>query len=168
MRWSALAFVVVVVAAAGGCRRGRPVQPMPVSTATVGQCADPSSAGVLSKSPRLHRADRDLDGDQTPELVVADRQLCTEGGNCYWNLFSEDRTARCRRYLGTVAGSVIDRLVRRGEDGFHDLRAWWQLSADSRVLLQEYHYRHGGYRITEAMVCRQEGDDQLYCAEDGK
>lgn len=163
MRRCVLALVVLAA-----CHRTRAVQPMPVSTATVGQCADPSRAGVLSRSPRLHRADRDLDGDRTPELVVADRELCTAGGNCYWNLFSEDRTAGCRRYLGTVAGAVIDRLVRRGEDGFHDLRAWWQLSADSRVLLQEYRYRHGGYRIVEAMVCRQEGDDQLYCAEDGK
>jgi len=163
MRWCLVALALVA-----GCHRTRAVQPMPVSTAAVGQCADPSRAGVLSKSPHLHRADRDLDGDSTPEVVVADRELCTAGGNCYWNLFGEDRTAGCSRYLGTVAGSVIDRLVRRGEDGFHDLRAWWQLSSDSRVLLQEYRYRHGGYHIVEAMVCRQEGDDQLYCAEDGK
>jgi len=163
MRLCVLALVLFAA-----CHRTRAVQPMPVSTASVGQCADPSHAGVLSKSPRLHRADRDLDGDSAPEVVVADRELCTAGGNCYWNLFGEDKAAGCRRYLGTVAGSVIDRLVRRGEDGFHDLRAWWQLSSDSRVLLQEYRYRHGGYRIVEAMVCRQEGDDQLYCAEDGK
>jgi hypothetical protein len=165
MRPTQTVLLVLHIASLAGCTRSRPVQPMPVSTAAVGQCADPSRAGVVSKRPRLHHANRDLDGDRVPEVVVADRTLCA-GANCYWNLFGEDRDAGCRRYLGTVAGSVIDRLVRRGEDGFHDLRGWWQLSSGSRVLLQEYRYRHGGYRIVEAMVCRQEGDDQLYCATD--
>jgi hypothetical protein len=56
--------------------------------------------------------------------------------------------------------------VRRGDDGFHDLRAWWRLTSDSRFLLQEYRYRHGGYRMAEAMVCRQGEDDRLECATD--
>ena len=118
------------------------------------ECADPQRAGVMGKRPRIARADRDLDGDDRPEVVVADRAMCTAHGNCYWNLYSRDRSAGCQRYLGTIAASVIDRLARRGDEGFHDLRGWWQLSAESRVLLQEYRYRHGGYRVVEA------GDDE--------
>jgi hypothetical protein len=151
---------------AAGCRHATPTRPIPVSTAAVGQCADPGASGVISKSPRLQRADRDLDGDGRAEVVVADRAMCTAEGNCYWNVYRKDAGDACHRYLGTVAGAVIDRLVRRGEDGFHDLRAWWRLTSESRFLLQEYRYRHGGYRMAEAMVCRQGEDDRLDCATD--
>ena len=160
-----LSFAACLLVAAG-CSRAKPTRPIPISTASVGQCADPSRAGVVSKSPRLQRADRDLDGDGKPEAVVADESICTADGNCYWNIYSQDASAGCQRYLGTIAGSVIDRLVRRGDDGFHDLRAWWRLTSDSRFLLQEYRYRHGGYRMAEAMVCRQGEDDRLECATD--
>jgi hypothetical protein len=164
-RWPTAVLVVTAVTA-GGCMRTRTVAPQPVASSPVGQCADPGRGGVLSKRPQLSRADRDLDGDRRPELVVADRSLCTAQGNCYWNIYAQDAGAECQRYLGTIAASVIDRLTRRGDDGFHDLRGWWRLTSDSRVLLQEYHYRHGGYRVVEAMVCRQEGDDRLQCASD--
>ncbi|HLU64805.1 MAG TPA: hypothetical protein VKZ63_00930 [Kofleriaceae bacterium] len=159
-------LAAAAAAAAAGCSRKRPVGPTPVSTATVGQCADPARSGTIGDSPRLQRADRDLDGDRRAEVVAADRGLCTEEGNCYWNVFTFDERAGCHRYAGTIAGSVIDLLARRGDDGFHHLRAWWQLTDGSRVLLQEYHFRHGGYRMAEAMVCRQEGDDRLLCASD--
>jgi hypothetical protein len=165
-RTTGLAAAVALALWASGCSRTRAVHPQPVPSGRVGQCADPESSGVMGKRPRIARADRDLDGDDRPEVVVADRGMCTAHGNCYWNLYSRDRTAGCQRYLGTIAASVIDRLTRRGDEGFHDLRGWWQLSADSRVLLQEYRYRHGGYRVVEAMVCRQEGDDRLHCASD--
>jgi hypothetical protein len=161
---AALALVFALLAAS--CARTRAVNPQPVATGNVGQCADPQRGGVIGAHPRLSRADRDLDGDDRPEVVVADRNMCTAHGNCYWNLYSQDRSAGCQRYLGTIAASVIDRLSRRGDDGFHDLRGWWQLTADSRVLLQEYRYRHGGYRVVDALVCRQEGDDRLLCASE--
>ena len=161
---SSAALGLAVLLAAASCARTRAVHPQPVASARVGQCADPERGGVMGSRPRLARADRDLDGDDRPEVVVADRSMCTAHGNCYWNLYSQDRSAGCQRYLGTIAASVIDRLTRRGDEGFHDLRGWWQLSADSRVLLQEYRYHQGGYRVDEAMVCRQEGDDRLLCA----
>lgn len=158
--------VIALAIAIAGCTRQKPVRPIPVSTAAVGQCADPASSGVISKSPRPQRADRDLDGDGRAEVVVADRAMCTGEGNCYWNIYRKAEGDACHRYLGTVAAAVIDRLVRRGEDGFHDLRGWWRLTSDSRFLLQEYRYRHGGYRMAEAMVCRQGEDDRLDCATD--
>lgn len=167
MRPRPVIAALAIAIAAAGCSRSRPVRPQPVPSARVGECVDPSRGGVVSRRPDLQRADRDLDGDRRPEVVVADRRMCTDDGNCYWNLYAADASARCQRYVGTVAASVIDRLRRRGDDGFHDLRGWWQLSSGSRVLLQEYRYRHGGYRVTEAMVCRQGGDDQLQCAADG-
>ena len=160
--------LLAAAAAAGACRRAQPVRPTPVSTAQVGQCADPARAGAVSSRPRIQRADQDLGGDGRDEVVAADRGLCTAEGNCYWNVFTFDERAGCHRYAGTVAASVIDLLTRRGEDGYHDLRAWWQLTDGSRVLLQEYRYRHGGYRMEEAMVCRQEGDDRLLCAEESE
>jgi hypothetical protein len=160
--------IALVFLAAGGCSRARPVQPTPVSSAQVGQCADPNRAGAVSARPRIQRADRDLGGDARLEVVAADRGLCTADGNCYWNVFTFDEAADCHRYAGTIAASVIDLLARRGEDGYHDLRAWWRLTGGSRVLLQEYRYRHGGYRMEEAMVCRQEGDDRLLCAEESE
>ncbi len=161
-----LALVLLVGAAGSACARTRSVTPAPAPVGHVGQCADPTRAGVMSARPRISRADRDLDGDRRPEVVVTDRTLCTENGNCYWNVYAADAEAGCQRYLGTVAASVIDRLARRGDDGFHDLRGWWQMSSESRVLLQEYRYRHGGYRIVDTLLCRQEGDDRLQCATD--
>src|SRR5262245_54142843 len=158
-RWRAVlaaAAAAAALAATGACARTRAVGPQPVSAARVGQCVDPERGGMMSRQPSLTRADRDLDGDRRPEVVVADRSLCTSQGNGYGNLYARDRAAGCERYVGTVAASVIDRLTQRGDDGFHDLRGWWQLSSDKRVLLQEYTYRHGGYRVVDAMVCRQE------------
>jgi hypothetical protein len=166
MQCSRLLLLAAALSAAAACARTRAVNPAPVPAGGVGQCIDPARGGVVGKRPQLTRADRDLDGDRRPELVVADRSMCTAQGNCYWNVYAEDRESGCHRYLGTVAASVIDRLARRGDDGFHDLRGWWQLSSDSRVLLQEYHYRHGGYRVVDTLVCRQEGDDRLLCATD--
>jgi hypothetical protein len=157
--------LAVVALALCGCGRRTPQRPVPAPVAQLGVCGEPDQAGVLSATPDLRHADRDLDGDGTAELVVADRVLCRDG-NCYWNVFSGTQVQGCRRYLGTIAGAVIDRLGRRGEDGFYDLRGWWRLGGGARHLLQEYRFRHGAYRIDEAMVCRQEGDDRLMCARE--
>ena len=157
-----VAALAVLLTACTARQVGRPIK---VPAAQLGVCGEPGQAGVLSARPELRRADRDLDGDGAVELVAADRTLCRDG-NCYWNLFSGTTEAGCRRYLGTVAGAAIDRLGRRGENGFHDLRGWWRLAGGTRQLLQEYRFRNGGYRIAEAMVCRQEGDDRLTCARE--
>jgi hypothetical protein len=145
------------------CTAARKPGPTPVSTSGLGVCGEPGEAGVLSKKPRLRRADRDLNGDGQAEVVVADETLCN-GSNCYWNLFSGSQVGGCRRYLGTVAAEAIDRLGQRSADGYHDLRGWWRFASGDRHLVLEYRYRLGGYRVTEAMVCGKEGDDRLVCA----
>lgn len=160
---SAALAVAAVLAACGG-KSARP-KLAPVANARVGDCADVERAGVVSASPSLRRADRDLDGDGNAEVVVADREMCT-GDNCYWNLFADDGAADCRRYLGTVSGFTIDRLQNSGDDGFRSLRGWWRLASGDRYLLQRFEYRRGGYRLVEAMVCRQEDDDRLLCASE--
>lgn len=163
--------VVLAVLALGACGRRHPVtapgQPLPVAPALPdGACADPERDGVVSERPALKRADQDLDGDRTPEVVVADRALCTAEGNCHWNLFR--RQDGCYRYLGTVAAARMQRVPRRGEDGLFGLRTWWNLTGDGRLLLQEYGYRRGGYRVVEVLLCRQADDDRVLCAEGGE
>ncbi len=143
-----------------------PARPRPAATLAAGDCGDPSRDGVLGAEPRIDRADRDLDGDGEAEIVAVDRRLCTADGNCYWNLFSGRARGGCRRYLGTVAATGIEPLDRAGEDGFRDLRGWWKLSGGRRYLLQQYRFQDGSYRIVDALVCRQEGDDRLLCADD--
>ena len=117
----------------------------------------------MGDRPSPWRADRDLDGDGADELVVADRTLCTSEGNCHWNLYRAE--GDCHRYLGTVSAVGIQRIRPRGEDGFYGLRGWWRLTSGGRVLLQEYRFRRGGYRLVEAFLCRQASDDQLLCQE---
>ncbi|HUH02504.1 MAG TPA: hypothetical protein VML75_10935 [Kofleriaceae bacterium] len=158
---------LLVLASGCGTRSvgGGAGRPVPPSTVTVGTCGDPARDGVIGPGAAIEHADRDLNGDGTPELVVVDRGLCSGAGNCHWNIFS-GTTDGCRRYLGTVAAHGIEPLRERGEDGYRDLRGWWRLSGGGRVLLQHYQYRAGGYRVIDALVCRQEGDDRLLCAED--
>ena len=129
----------------------------------VGQCADPDRDGVISKAPRLERKNRDLNGDGRQEIVVVDRESCTKDGNCHWNVFTQVHS-RCRRYMGTFAAAHLEPLAIKGDDGFQDVRAWWRLSGDKRVLLQHYRFRHGGYQIVDALVCRQLEGDRLVCA----
>jgi hypothetical protein len=120
---------------------------------------------VVGASPSLIHADRDLDGDDRPEVVVADENLCSSDGNCHWNLFAVSGDPPCARYLGTVAAEALEAPGSRGEDGFLDLRGWWALTGGGRMLLQEYHFSHGGYRLTDALVCRRD-EDRLLCGSD--
>jgi hypothetical protein len=159
-------LLTALVCACGGSRpktaegpRPLPVQP----TVRAGECANPERDGVLADRPALSRADRDLDGDGKDEVVIADRNICTPEGNCHWNVFHDD--AGCLRYVGTISAARVQRLPRRGEHGFADVRAIWYLTSENRLLLQEYRFRRGGYRIAEVVLCRQSGDDSVLCTE---
>lgn len=141
--------------------------PLPVRTgADVGACADPTSEGVFSQNPAIERADRDLDGDRIKEMVVMDRTLCTAEKNCHWNIYRTE--SGCHRYVGTVSAFAIQRLQTRGEQGFFSLRGIWNLTSGQRVLMQEYRFRRGGYRLHEALLCRYDHDDRLLCEERGR
>jgi hypothetical protein len=164
--------VLVVLAGCAGKRAvvgpsspgGTNTAPAPPATVGVGECADPARDGIVGKTPRMDKADRDLDGDGKAELVRVDRSICTAEGNCYWNIFA--RSGGCPRYLGAIAAQRLERLPEQGDHGFHDVRGWWRFSGGKRVLMQQYRFRHGGYRVVDALLCRQGDDDRLVCAED--
>ncbi|MEZ4367423.1 MAG: hypothetical protein R2939_14285 [Kofleriaceae bacterium] len=162
------AALVVVAAGCGGANRPASSRVMPLPTVAVGACGEPERDGVIGASPRLERADRDLDGDGSREAVVVDRGSCTADGNCYWNLFrrpaaAEIDPAACERYVGTVAGVGLEPLATVGDHGMPDLRSVWALG-DDRVLVQDYRFVAGGYRLTDAVPCRRMDDSRLQCA----
>ncbi|MCL4225144.1 MAG: hypothetical protein KJZ91_11835 [Myxococcales bacterium] len=172
-RAGAARAVLVALAAlvAAACTRTRaPASPraatVPVPTVRVGDCANPESDGVHGAAPRFRRADRDLDGDGTPEAVVADETMCTADGNCYWNVFVRTEAAGCDRYAGALAGAVLEPLPGAAAGAWPALRAYWNLGGGKRVLVQEYQFRRGGYVLTDTLVCRREADDRLLCSED--
>jgi hypothetical protein len=160
--------LVLVVALAACHREPRPTTPraIPTPSVQVGTCATPGRDGAISAAPRLERADRDLDGDGTPEAIVVDRSLCTAEGNCYWNVFivPPAGSSDCARYAGTFEGSALEPLRTKGDEGMADVRGYWNLHG-GRLLLQSYRFARGGYRIVEALVCKRADDDKLDCAD---
>jgi len=167
--WYVWIVAVAVLAGCGSRQRRRTPVAAPPANADLGACVAFERAGVVSAAPRLRRSDRDLDGDGVAELVAADDALCDERGNCHWNIFVRGGPG-CRRYAGTVSGAGIEVLARGTERGFRALRAWWRFTdhrEPARLLLQEYEFRRGGYRLIEAMLCRQGDDDRIRCASEG-
>ena len=164
--------VVTALGLAACAARAKPAtlaaRVVPVPTVAVGSCALPEHDGIVSSSPRLERADRDLDGDGVPEIVVVDRAACVNDGNCYGNVFlapRADEATSCSRYAGTWAGAVLEPLRSHGDHGMVTVRGYWKLGGD-RVLLQDYRYSGGGYQLTSALLCRTADDDRLQCADD--
>ena len=168
-RVAPVAVLVVGAAACGG--KSRPparVTDRPAPTVQVGACGEPERDGIVGVRPRPDRDDRDLDGDGVPEVVVADRGLCTAEGNCWWNVFRRggEGDEACARYAGTLAAASLEPLAARGDDGFADVRAYWNLTSNGRFLVQDYRYVRGGYQVADALLCRRESDDRLLCSED--
>jgi hypothetical protein len=155
--------------ALAACHRALPPttpRPIPATSVQVGSCANPGRDGVLGPSPRLDRADRDLNGDGVAEAIVVDRSLCTAEGNCYWNVFvlPPAGSSECARYVGTFEGGALEPLTTTGDDNMADVRGYWNLHG-GRLLLQSYKFLHGGYRIVDALLCKRAGDDTLECAD---
>jgi hypothetical protein len=162
------AAILVVLAACHHPKSPVHAEKMPIPSVQVGDCGTPGTDGVMSEHPEAVRADRDLDGDGTDEVVVADRTMCTHEGNCYWNVFvapRPDAADQCQRFAGTLAAAALepDPSGGRGEDNFADLRGYWLLTSGGRLLLHEYRFRRGGYQVVDAILCRREGDDRLQC-----
>ena len=158
-----LALALVVI----GCHPvGRPTEPrrLPTPSVQVGACAKPGQDGVISGSPKLERADRDLNGDGTAETIVTDRAMCSADGNCYWNVFVAGNGAECTRFAGTFEGSALEPLTSRGDDNMVDVRSYYNLHG-GRLVLQSYRFSRGGYGIVDALLCKRGSDDQLECAE---
>ncbi|HET7506302.1 MAG TPA: hypothetical protein VFK02_35025 [Kofleriaceae bacterium] len=168
VRVAALALVLPVLGLGGAaCQRAaQPTTPrvVPTPSVQVGSCAAPGRDGVISASPRIERADRDLNGDGAVEAVVVDRALCTAEGNCYWNVFVMPPGAgECPRYAGTFEGAALEPLTTKGDDNMADVRGYWNLHG-GRLLLQSYRYAHGGYRLVDALLCMRSAD-KLDCAD---
>ena len=53
--------------------------------------------------------------------------------------------------VGTIAGAAMETLSESGDRGFRSVRAWWNLTGGGRLLMEEYRYRHGGYRVVDAV-----------------
>ncbi len=161
-----LAVLAVVLAACTRHPAARDPRKLPTPSVQVGSCGEPGRDGIMGPSPKLDRADRDLDGDGKLEAIVVDRKLCTEDANCYWNVFrAPTQKDECSRYVGTFAGSALEMLATRGEDNMTDVRGYWNLHG-GRMLLQAYHFVRGGYQLDDALLCRRATDDKLDCADD--
>ena len=163
-------LVIAIAWATSACTRSLPgsaESPQAPAPTVGGECADPGADGVVSDAPDLMRADRDLDGSGSAEIVAADRSLCTPEDNCHWNVFvASGEYETCPRYAGTISGAAIETLDSRGEEGFSDIRGWWQLADERRMLMQEYTYRSGGYEVVEAVPCAAQPGGRVVCGED--
>jgi hypothetical protein len=139
---------------------------IPTPSVQVGSCATPGRDGVIGAAPRLDRADRDLNGDGVAEAIVVDRSLCSEAGNCHWNVFvvPSAGSADCARFAGTFEGSALEPLATKGDDNMADVRGYWNLQ-EGRLLLQSYRFARGGYRLVDALLCKRSDDDKLDCAD---
>jgi hypothetical protein len=156
-------WVLVLVAA---CTRGPShttpsTRTVPMMSVQVGACADP---------PRGDHADRDLDDDGRPEVIVADRSECERVGddkqNCRWRVF-KTQPGECTRYIGTFDGGGLEVMPQKGDDNMSDIRAYWAQN-DGRLLLQSYRFVRGGYQISDVLQCKYGSDDRLECAETGR
>lgn len=160
--------LVALVALAACQREPRATTPrvVPAPSVQVGSCATPARDGVIGPSPRLERADRDLNGDGVPEVITVDRALCTAEGNCYWNAFvaPSPEAPDCPRYAGTFEGGKLERQTTMGEEHMVDMRSYWNLHGD-RVLLQSYRFARGGYHLIDALLCQTTAGDNLECTE---
>ncbi len=159
-----LAIAIAVVACTRTPRASMPRE-MPSPSVQVGACAEPGKDGVVGQTPRIDRADRDLDGDGVVENIVVDRAMCTPEGNCYWNVFRPPPagTAECSRYAGTFAATALEPLGTKGENNMSDVRGYWNLHG-GRLLLQSYRFVRGGYQLSDALLCKRAADDRLDCS----
>lgn len=161
--------LAVLLVALAGCPSRRTTMPreVPTPTVQVGSCGQPGKDGVMGSSPKIDRADRDLNGDGIAETITVDRAKCDGQGNCYWNVFVMPiaGSTDCARYVGTFQGTALETLPGSGEDNMRDIRAYWNQSG-GRMRLESYQFARGGYRIVDSLMCRRANDDKLECMDE--
>src|SRR4051794_26740484 len=169
MFYKRLSIVFVFAACTHTGTRATSTLAIPTPSVQVGVCGEPGRDGVMGKTPSTEHADRDLDGDGRAESIVVDRSMCTDAGNCYWNVFTRPsaQPGDCARYVGTFAGAALEPLAARGEDNMSDVRAYWKQSGN-RLLLESYRFTRGGYQIGEVVSCKRAADDRRECADSAR
>jgi hypothetical protein len=133
-----------------------PAHGLPMPTTQVGTCAEP---------PQGDHADRDLDSDGRPEIIVTDRKACAHE-NCRWSVY-KTAPGECTRFIGSFEGAWLETLAGKGDDNMSDVRAYWA-QGDGRMLLQSYRFVRGGYQISDVLQCKRAADDRLECADTGR
>ena len=133
-----------------------PARALPMPSVQVGACAEP---------PAGDHADRDLDSDGRPEIIVTDRKACSQQ-NCRWNVY-RTQPGECTRFIGSFDGAWLEALADKGDDNMSDVRAYWA-QGDRRMLLQSYRFVRGGYQISDVLQCKYASDDRLECADTGR
>jgi hypothetical protein len=138
-----------------------PARTLPTPSVQVGACAEP---------PAGDHADRDLDSDGRPEIIVTDRKACVKVGdkheNCRWNVF-RSTPGECTRFIGSFDGAWLEALADKGDVNMSDVRAYWA-QPEGRMLLQSYRFVRGGYQISDVLQCKYASDDRLECADTGR
>lgn len=131
MSSSPLRALCWLLAAAGvvGCgARQRVYEPRArETTVATGTCANPVSDGVVGSFHQPDYRTLDLNDDLIPELLVADRTLCDNADNCYWNVFTIDTSGDCLpyTYAGTIEAREIELLDDTGDRSFRSLQGLW-------------------------------------------
>ncbi len=133
-----------------------PARTLPMPTVQVGACAEP---------PQGDHADRDLDSDGSPEIIVTDRKACARE-NCRWNVY-KTVPGECTRFIGSFDGAWLEAMTGKGDDNMSDVRAYWA-QGEGRLLLQSYRFVRGGYQISDVLQCKRAADDRLECADTGR
>jgi hypothetical protein len=150
------AFVLVLAACTHPHGSTTPARSLPMPSVQVGACAEP---------PAGDHADRDLDNDGQPEVIVTDRKSCAKD-NCRWNVY-KTAPGECTRFIGSFDGAWLEALPAKGDDNMSDVRAYWS-QPDRRMLLQSYRFVRGGYQIADVLQCKYAADDRLECADTGR
>ena len=153
---------ILIAVALGGACAGQEwtgeTRPQPAATVAPGACAHPGRDGIIGAGKHFFREPADFNEDGIPEVLVADRGLCTPADNCFWNIYAPDATGRCEShvYLGALAGDDFNSLGVHGERNYVNLRVVWHLSG-TNFLAEDYVFRGNGYVMVDSRECRATG-----------
>lgn len=162
MRYPALIYCFSLVLLGCGGKR--------VGTQTPGKI--PRASELVCSYEHLNATDEpswqsqnvDLNGDGSLDVLLADRLSCDKRNNCHWNVLQKEAHRQCLVFRGVISGGQYEVGDAHGDFGFSDLRMWWQLG-DERRLMQVYRVTDGEYRVHRTLTCvpKNEGRDVFEC-----